>query len=150
MGELAAGYYTLLPARYALLPGAYAITQSTSQRNFSSSSNRVNLDGSMTMAGYRASMIRSDGTRAADAQWSGFSLAPNPTVRRSGEFRQFDASTLFAAQAQASALETTANYAPELPGDAGHLTLAVESALNLAGQSLNNVREISSRVDKEK
>jgi len=134
MGELAAGYYTLLPARYALLPGAYAITQSTSQRNFSSSSNRVNLDGSMTMAGYRASMIRSDGTRAADAQWSGFSLAPNPTVRRSGEFRLYDASTLFSAQAQAYALETTANYAPELPGDAGHLTLAVESALTLAGR----------------
>ena len=127
LGDLASGYYTLLPARYALLPGAYSISQSgtlgSTARSLSTGVNRVNLDGSVTIAGFRAGLERLDGTRAIDPQWSGFTLASRDLVRQSGEFRLYDASVFFASPTQ-----------PELPSDGGHLTLAAITDLTLNGR----------------
>jgi filamentous hemagglutinin family protein len=135
-GDLAAGYYTLLPARYALLPGAYSIAQSGSLgstvRGLPAAVNRVNLDGSLTVAGYRAGMERlldgktdgkMNGARSIDSQWSDFKLTSRDLVLKSAEFRLYDASTFFATLPQ-----------PELPTDAGHLTLSAENELSLNGQ----------------
>jgi filamentous hemagglutinin family protein len=135
-GDLASGYYTLLPARYALLPGGYSIAQSGSlgstARDLSTAVNRVNLDGSLTVAGYRAGMERlldgktdgkMDGARSIDSQWSGFTLTSRDLVLKSAEFRLYDASTFFAT------LPRT-----ELPTDAGHLKLSATTSLSLNGQ----------------
>src|SRR6185436_6604198 len=53
---LAAGYYTLLPARYALLPGAFRVTVKHNKGTFTDmlpGSSKQLADGSSIQAGYR-------------------------------------------------------------------------------------------------
>ncbi|MDH4479337.1 MAG: filamentous hemagglutinin family protein [Rhodoferax sp.] len=121
---LAAGYYTLLPAHYALLDGGIAVVaQGTSA---SAGDNRLNADGSYTVAGSRSS--NTDGR--GDTRLSAFKLLTGTEVRRRTEFQDFSADSFFATQAASLGVPT-----PELPRDAGQLSFKVTDKLDLAGLS---------------
>lgn len=120
------GYYTLLPAHYALQPGAFLIEPASGTRDMSARDNRVNADGSFTVAGYRASSL--DGLR--DARTQGFQLYSGGLVRRRSEYKDYDADTFFSAQAVQAGLPR-----PALPADGGRVVFEASSALDLAGQT---------------
>ena len=121
---LAAGYYTLLPAHYALLDGGMAVVaQGTSA---SARDNRLNADGSYTVAGARSSSTDGRG----DTRMSAFKLLSGSEVRRRTEFQDFNADSFFATQAAALGVPT-----PDLPRDAGKLSFKVTDKLDLAGLS---------------
>ena len=107
---LAAGYYTLLPARYALLPGAYWIRPASGFTDIRSNRTVGQIDGSMIVAGYR----NVAGTSVRDARWSGFLVAPGALARTQASYSDTYANAFFAAAALASG-----DLAPRLPVDAG-------------------------------
>lgn len=121
---LASGYYTLLPAHYALLAGGYAIEATTGTRDMVVQANRVNLDGSMLIAGYRSSSTDGGG----DTRWSGFTISPQSLIARRSEITGYDADTFFTAQAK-----TLGVSVPVLPMDAGRVAFDVVSRLTLDG-----------------
>jgi hypothetical protein len=121
---LAAGYYTLLPAHYALLDGGMAVVaQGTSA---TARDNRLNADGSYTIAGARSSSTDGRG----DTRMSAFKLLSGSEVRRRTEFQDFSADSFFASQATSLGVPT-----PDLPRDAGQLSFTVTDKLDLAGLS---------------
>lgn len=146
-GGLATGYYTLLPARYALLPGAYAISALPASANFSARSNRLEADGSITLAGQKVAIARPDGGLLASAavrpvvsEPMAFSLVANSLVRQRSEYRLYDANGFFAAQADAINLSNVI-----LPADGGHLSIDVTAGLQLSGKvRLNGVERRAS------
>ncbi len=121
---LPAGYYTLLPAHYALLSGGYAIEAASGTRDMVAQANRVNADGSMTLAGYRTSSTDGRG----DTRWSGFTVSPQALINQRSEIKLYDATTFFTAQAQAQGVST-----PRLPVDAGRVAFDVINRLTLDG-----------------
>lgn len=121
---LPAGYYTLLPAHYALQPGGFLIEPVSGSRDMSARDNRANFDGSLTVAGYRASAL--DGLR--DTRSQGFRLYDGALVRKRSEFKEYDASSFFTAQAAAAGVQR-----PALPDDGGQVVFDVSKTLDLAG-----------------
>lgn len=122
---LPAGYYTLLPAHYALLDGGMAVV--ATGVSASAQDNRLNADGSFTVAGMRSSSTDGRG----DTRMSAFKLLTGTEVRRRTEFQDYNADSFFSAQAAALGVRT-----PDLPRDAGQLSFQVSHQLDLAGQSL--------------
>lgn len=114
MGNLPAGYYTLLPGHDALLPGAYAITVAPGTGNMKATSNAVLADGSMLMAG----AFSNQGSGVTQSQTQGFLVMSNSVVNTKAQYSVYDFSTYFSAKAQASGF-----VPPQLPGDGGHLIL---------------------------
>jgi filamentous hemagglutinin family protein len=121
---LPAGRYTLLPAHYALLPGAFAVTAVSGIRDISASANRVNTDGSATVAGYRYAST----TGAGDTRWSAFNVLTSTQVRARSEYTDYNADSFFSAQA---AKNGETNYSRL--SDGGHIAFDVGSALALNG-----------------
>lgn len=121
---LPAGYYTLLPAHYALQAGGYLVEPVSGSRDMGARDNRSNADGSLTVAGYRASAL--DGLR--DARSQGFRLYDGALVRRRSEFKEYDATAFFAAQAGQAGVQRPAG-----PADGGHAVFDVTRSLDLAG-----------------
>ncbi|MBV8503820.1 MAG: filamentous hemagglutinin family protein [Paucibacter sp.] len=128
MGSLPAGYYTLLPAHYALLPGAYAITAVAGTRNMAASSNVVEADGSMLIAGTQADL----GSGIRRTQTQGFLLSSNAVVNTKSQFSIYDFGSYFSAKAKAAS-----QAMPELPVDGGHVVFDATggnaNALQLSG-----------------
>lgn len=120
---LAAGTYTLLPARYALLPGAFLVTpkEGVPIGTFALS------DGSSFVSGYRFNDLSSG--RAGDSLNSRFEVAPAATVRERGQYEEHFAN----AYLREGAARLGTDLA-RLPGDAGHLILKATQSMNLAGQ----------------
>ena len=123
---LPAGFYTLLPGHYALLPGGYALDPASRSRDMSPLDNRVNADGSMTVAGYRRNSTDGRG----DTRVSGYVVSPQSLVRLRSEFKLFDANAFFKAQPGQAGLAS-----PNLPEDGGHLVFDVSRQLRLDGSS---------------
>lgn len=124
---LAAGIYTLLPARYALLPGAFLV-QSVSGYRDMQTQQKVNLaDGTQIVAGYRTVTDQLNDA----ARFSGFAIRPDADIKKEAEYQQSYASQFFAQQAQVN--ETAV---PRLPMDAGQLVLAPHNTLALQGDPL--------------
>ena len=119
---LAAGYYTLLPARYATLPGAYRVVQDTGARDSVPGSSAQQPDGTLAVSGYFADAL----SGARDARNSTFLLQSGKVWQQYSQYNLSDADTFFARLAQKAG-----NLAPALAADAGRLTLAATRTLDL-------------------
>lgn len=111
---LAAGYYTLLPGHFALLPGGFAVQAQAGLRDMTAASNTRNADGSWTVSGSLSSSTDGRG----DMRTQGFKVLPPAVIRKSSEYREYDANTFFASEAL-----RTGNVDPALSADGGHLVL---------------------------
>jgi filamentous hemagglutinin family protein len=119
---LAAGTYTLLPARYALLPGAFLITP----RSGPPAGSRTQPDQSTLTPGYRINALTADAAPSPLRDW--FEVAPPEVVATRAEYDLVGANAFL----RASALKLGVNT-PRLPVDAGQLVLQANEALRLGG-----------------
>ena len=124
-GGLAAGTYTLLPARYALLPGAYLVTpESTAPAGTAVKQN----DGAYSVSGYRYNALA--GTPSAPLL-SSFEVASSKVLAARAEYDGVLANETLKASALAADVAV-----PRLPSDSGRLVLAATASMNLAGSVL--------------
>lgn len=118
---LAAGFYTLLPARYALLPGAFLVTPESG-----TPTTGVALpDGSAVVSGYR---FNGFGTPASAPLFSSFQVAPESVVRQRASYSDYSGNSFLKQGALASG-----QAVPRLPIDAGQLVLAASSTIAIQG-----------------
>ena len=140
---LAAGIYTLLPARYALLPGAFLVTPKTTQTPVGT----VTIpDGSNLVSGYRINGL--DSAQTGGQQISAFQVASQTVLLNRAEYDGFSANTFL----QQGAV-TNNTPIPRLPVDSGALVLAATQAMSIQGSlnsrsnGLGGLVDISSPVD---
>jgi filamentous hemagglutinin family protein len=121
---LAAGTYTLLPARYALMPGAFAVRRVAGYQDAQLGRSASAADGSTVVAGYRGVA----GTALREARTSGWAVTPGATLRSQAEYKESRGDAFFAdaARAQGSAV-------PRLAQDAGLLAISAAQQLALDG-----------------
>ncbi|MGC3981021.1 MAG: filamentous hemagglutinin family protein [Steroidobacteraceae bacterium] len=112
---LAAGYYTLLPARYALLPGAYLISEVSGFSNLLSGATTL-ADGTPVTAGYYSF----GNTGLGGTSYTGFAVYPGSWGRELAEYSNSYASSFFDA-----GLRQTIN--------AGQLSIIAGTQLNALG-----------------
>jgi filamentous hemagglutinin len=118
---LAAGYYTLLPARYALLPGAYLVTP----QGASPTAPAIQQpDGSSLVAGYVTSALDPSQPGIDES----FAVASQAIVLTRAPYTGFSANSFFAASAASHDIAV-----PRLPQDAGQLVLNASQAMTLDG-----------------
>lgn len=130
---LAAGYYTLLPARYALLPGAFRVTARHGEGDFTNmplgTSAQLN-DGSTIQSGYRLEA----GTSFRDQRSTGFMVMSGATLRTRSQYVETLANTFFQSEAYLRrALRTNLplGVTPRTPLDGGSVTLSAIKNINL-------------------
>lgn len=121
---LAAGYYTLLPARYALLPGAYAVSLVQQNSDILQNSAVAQPGGSYQVAGQFAQA----GTSILDSRTSTFLVASSAVVRTQSEYTDSYANAFFYNAAAANNTK-----AVNLPADAGQLALSATQQLHPDG-----------------
>ena len=119
-GGLAAGYYTLLPARYALLPGAYLVTPKSGR----TLGTLKLVDDSWLVSGYRVNGANPNQTVLA----SRFEIVSGSDVRDRAQYDDF----LGSATLREGAL-SLGQIPPRLPGDAGQLVIQASTGLTLQG-----------------
>ena len=122
---LAAGVYTLLPARYALLPGAVLVTAQNTVPN----SATLRPDGSSLVSGYRFNAFT--GRPTTQPLLTAFEVAPQPVVQNRADYETYSANTFL----REGALANDAAV-PRLPIDSGHLVLAATGAVAIDGTVL--------------
>jgi filamentous hemagglutinin len=122
-GGLAAGSYTLLPARYALLPGALLITP----KDGTPSAGASQPDGSSIVSGYRFNDL--GGFQPTQPLNSLFEIAPPTVVQARAIYQTFSANSFLLEGAQSHDLPV-----PRLPIDSGELIFAAASKMNLNGK----------------
>lgn len=124
-GGLAAGTYTLLPARYALLSGAYLVSLATDAGKSTLRGPQVNEDGSVVTTGYFAN------AGASTAGTSGQRIVVQPSAT-------FSAKAQYAVTGINSLLQTQASRAgnarPVLPEDAGRVSIEAAKAFAVQAQ----------------
>jgi hypothetical protein len=125
-GGLAAGYYPLLPARYGLEPGAFLIRVEPNFQSPSAVSFGTLADGTPVVAGFLS--YGSTGLHAAPG-YVGFAVYPGSYGTTLAAYDESLASVFFPAAAA-----TVGAPRPNLPADAGSLSIAVTSSLDVAGQ----------------
>jgi filamentous hemagglutinin family protein len=123
---LAAGTYTLLPARYALLPGAFLVTPMAGTPVGATS---VLPDGSSLVSGYRFNDLNPNGI--GQPLVAEFDVASSKVVGSRAQYDNFLANTTLA-QAASSA----GNIPPRLPVDAGQLVFLATQTMALNGNVL--------------
>lgn len=137
---LAAGVYTLLPARYALLPGAYLVTP---QGGNVVPTPVSNPDGSSVTPGYLLSA-----GQTGQPLYTSFEVDPQSVVLARAEYDSFSANTFL----KEGALKNN-SAVPRLPVDAGQLVLAATQSMAVQGSvksqssGLGGLVDISSPVD---
>ena len=119
---LAAGTYTLLPARYALLPGAFLITP----RSGVPAGSRNLPDKSTLTPGYRINALTADAAPSPVRDW--FEVASPEVSATRAEYDLVGANAFLRTSAVKLGVST-----PRLPVDAGHLVLQANDALRLGG-----------------
>lgn len=123
---LAAGNYTLLPARYALLPGAFLVTPMTGIPV----GETVRIPGgSSLVTGYRFNGLDPDHLTALLV--SRFQVSPATVVQARAEYVKYSANQTLATAAAAGGFA-----APRLPRDAGQLVFLATQTISLDGQVL--------------
>jgi filamentous hemagglutinin family protein len=120
--SLAAGTYTLLPARYALLPGAVLVTPKTATTR-----GKLALpDGSTLVSGYRFNDLNS--SRTVPKVYTQFEVLSSSVMRSRAKYEDYYANSFLAKSARDLGVKT-----PRLPLDAGHLAFEAGSAMTLRG-----------------
>jgi filamentous hemagglutinin family protein len=123
-GELAAGTYTLLPARYALLPGAFLITAVPGDQYLPLGQTTTLANGEPVVSGYFTTL----GTNIRSGSSLGFAIEPGSYGRELAEYDNAFGTSFFEAHAAANGTPV-----PQLPIDAGTLDFDVETTLSLNG-----------------
>jgi len=119
---LAAGYYTLLPARYALLPGAYLVTPQTG----TPVGTMALPDGTSIVSGYRANNLDAERTGALLNQR--FQVMSGTSVRTFAQYNDFSANSFLAEGAEKNNVAS-----PRLPMDSGQLVFQATQAMTIKG-----------------
>ena len=119
---LAAGTYTLLPARYAVLPGAFLVTQ----RGGVPSESGVQPDGTVVMRGYTQNVMARDSRAPSLTGW--FDVQSGAVVGRRAEYEVAGATEFLGKKAVELGV-----IASRSPQDAGHLRILSANALRFAG-----------------
>ncbi|WKA26114.1 filamentous haemagglutinin family protein [Bradyrhizobium roseum] len=130
---IAAGWYTLLPARYALLPGGYAVQMMGGAQGTSLPQSVGLADGSTVMTGYRGNAL--DGSR--DQRPSSWRVMSGDVVRKYSEYNEAYANTFFASDAfKLTQYRLTGKdiVTPRLPMDGGAVVFKATQELILNGQ----------------
>ncbi len=122
---LAAGYYTLLPAKYATLPGAYRVVANSSVTNPAYSQTLVLPDGTMEMQGYLGNGL--NGSRQSTIQQ--FYGQPQSVWGRYSQYAFTSANSFFPTYAVLNNLAP-----PVIPNDAGRLVLAATAGISFGAQ----------------
>ena len=128
-GDLPAGDYTLLPARYALLPGAFLVTPRTGTTTAGATTSVTQPDGSVVVTGYRFNGLDPAGQN--QSLFRSFEVAAQTVVRKRAQYGEATANVFFTGVAA-----NNGTVAPRLPVDAGQLALVAGTALNLQGTVL--------------
>lgn len=123
-GGLAAGVYTLLPARYAILPGAVLVTPKGTASALSYSA----ADGTALVGGYRFNDLAAG---HSPAQAERFEVATGAALKARAEYSISSANQFFAQSAQELGLSV-----PLLPRDGGRAVLYGRDALRIDGTVL--------------
>ena len=120
--NLAAGFYTLLPARYALLPGAVLVTPQTGEAVGSQE-----LPGNISLvSGYAYNALNN--SRDLPTLATRFEVIGQGVINARSEYLKITANDFL--RARAEGLGTTV---PQLPRDAGHLLLQASQSMSLLG-----------------
>lgn len=119
---LAAGLYTLLPARYALMPGAFLVTPMSGVPVGS----QLRPDGAVLTTGRRFNTLNT--TRSAPLLQERYEVANGATVAQRARYDLFRANTFLSAYAQQRGLT-----AQRLPQDSGTMVLNATQAMALSG-----------------
>ncbi|MBB5030643.1 filamentous haemagglutinin family protein [Prosthecobacter vanneervenii] len=122
---LAAGVYTLLPARFALLAGAYLVTPKSGEPLGSA----LQPDGASLVSGYQFNGLNA-GVQPS-MLYSSFEVAPASVVSTRAQYTGYNASTYLQSRAQTLNLSV-----PLLPQDAGSFVLESLQTLSFSGQLL--------------
>ncbi|MDD2864531.1 MAG: filamentous hemagglutinin family protein [Methylococcales bacterium] len=121
--NLAAGWYTILPAHYALLPNAYLITPLANTKDWSPTQTAKNIAGTTVVAG-RFGNANAD---IKNPRWQGFAVESGKIARTYSEYTDYFANDFFAEKA-VKAIESVSQ---QLPQDAGNLVLNAQTSLSL-------------------
>ncbi|HEY1610514.1 MAG TPA: filamentous hemagglutinin N-terminal domain-containing protein, partial [Paraburkholderia sp.] len=119
---LAAGYYTLLPAKYATLPGAFRVTVSSASGEVVPGSSQTLPDGTVVATGYLGNAL--DGSRSATPLL--FDVQSAQVWQQYSQYTLTSANSFFATQAAQNG-----DVVPQLPMDGGQLVLAATTQLSL-------------------
>lgn len=123
---LAAGNYIKLPARYALLPGAFLVEQVNGYNNIPLGQQSVLTNGTL-VAGFH----NIHGTDIQDSTTSGFIIRPGDY---SLELSEFDVNNV---DDVVKSIAADNDFAlPRLTGDAGSLSIAGKTNIDLSGELL--------------
>jgi filamentous hemagglutinin family protein len=117
---LAAGYYTLLPARYALLPGAFLVTPKSGTP---SGTSVTEPDGSVLVSGYRASSLNGAQEQPLTTL---FEVDSQAVIKAQAEYVISSANTYFPQSAASLSVAT-----PRLPVDAGQVVFDATQSLTI-------------------
>jgi filamentous hemagglutinin family protein len=128
-GGLAAGVYPLLPARDALVPGAFLVQVQAGFANILPGGHATLPNNTPVVAGYET--FGTTGLHSGGYQ--GVAVWPGSYAQSLAQYQITDASTFFAAQAAAAAAPV-----PDLPADAGSLSIDVSTSLGFLGSVLGN------------
>ena len=131
VGDLPAGVYTLLPARYAILPGAILVSPVEGYTDILPGEAFAGLDGGVVIAG-RPTV---NGTDVLATRTQGFELLPQS---RAFEEAQYDL---------ALATNFFGNTAVLTPNDAGSVVLAADESLDLSANLVTTATGRGARVD---
>ena len=122
---LAAGTYTLLPARYALLPGAFLVTPQTGLPI----GTFLKPDNASFVNGFRYNGLNTE--RDLQPVYSRWEVASQTTVRDRAAYADYFANSFLADYAAENNIQVQ-----RLPQDSGQLVLAAVSAMNINGTVL--------------
>lgn len=117
---VAAGYYTLLPARYALLPGAVLVSAVSGAQDRTAGLTQTLINGSTLVSGHLAAYTSNGYTQTT--RTGGFVVRSGADAYRLAQYNTTTASTFFSANTQAQ--QTV---------DAGRLSIAATDSLVLQG-----------------
>ncbi len=133
---LAAGWYTLLPARYALLPGAFAIQATGNAWGGPVASSIINRDGSIIMQGKAGNTYGN----SEDAQASAWRVMSGSTLRKYTEYNEAFANNFFSSDAfKLTQYRLTGQdiVTPRLARDGGAVVFDATNRLTLNGTLLS-------------
>lgn len=135
---LAAGTYTLLPARYALVPGAYLVK--TNGQSMQLNTQLAQLDGSTLSSGYFTTL---DGT--SRDQYSSFNILNGNTFYTNYGTKNYKGLADYRITTGNDFIQNRAlqdgRDIPRVAADAGQLVLAANSSLNLEGDIVSSKAE---------
>ncbi len=118
---LAAGWYTLLPAKYALLPGGMRVVESVGVAAVAGQASQL-PDGTVTVAGRYGDAP----SKAEDSSWRAFTVQSQDVIRSYSNIALTSATAAFTTKANHDEAPI-----PRLPGDAARLVLKPVLSLNL-------------------